>query len=337
MNRDMTPGPPEGQEPIEQLFRDVFARADEIAQRITDAEVDAQLDQLLRKTGHATPPAPEPDPASVLNAACAQAREIVADAHRAATETALEAACAARAAEETARRKAERIIAEATEYSDTALTRAAAIITEARAQAEFIIRDAMEQASRIVADARPRPQQAASRRLALTDGQARDLDCHWATAALLTAFSTAAGFGSADGYDRLPMPAATDLRAQRDKASAEARPFVLKFCLDTSVLNCRPDASQDQDTPGLAGRIWRSMRSRWQPRPRNATTDLLVVGYWGSRVVELKIALHPDGDDHVADLRSAISRIFELEEQAEQPASQDGGPVSIRGKIEALY
>ena len=70
MNPDLTPGPPEdGQKPIEQLFRDVFALADETARRITDTDVDARLDQLLRKTGRAAPPSLEPDPAKVLDAA----------------------------------------------------------------------------------------------------------------------------------------------------------------------------------------------------------------------------------------------------------------------------
>lgn len=58
MNPNLTPGPPEGQEPIEQLFREVFGLAEETARRITDAEVDARLDRVLRKTGHATPARP---------------------------------------------------------------------------------------------------------------------------------------------------------------------------------------------------------------------------------------------------------------------------------------
>ena len=98
MNPDLTPGPPgDGQKPIEQLFRDVFALADETAQRITDTDVDARLDQLLRKTGRAAPPSPEPDPAKVLDAA-RQAEKIVADAQRTAAEMAEQAACAAQSA-----------------------------------------------------------------------------------------------------------------------------------------------------------------------------------------------------------------------------------------------
>jgi hypothetical protein len=72
MNLNLTPGPPEGQEPIELLFRDVFRLAENTARRVTDPEVDARLGQLLRKTGHAAPPSPEPDPARVLDAATAR-------------------------------------------------------------------------------------------------------------------------------------------------------------------------------------------------------------------------------------------------------------------------
>lgn len=157
MNPDLTPGPPEGQEPIEQLFRDMSELADETARRITDAEVDARLDRLLRKTGHAVPPALEPDPASCLDAARRQAEEaeeIVADARRAAAETAAKAACAAQSTEEAARREAERITAEAEEYSDMALRRAAVIIADARRQAESIIAHARKQAGQVLAAAR---------------------------------------------------------------------------------------------------------------------------------------------------------------------------------------
>jgi hypothetical protein len=56
MNPNLTPGPPEGQEPIEQLFRDVFELADETAQRITDTEVDARLDRFSGRM--AVPPRP---------------------------------------------------------------------------------------------------------------------------------------------------------------------------------------------------------------------------------------------------------------------------------------
>ena len=174
MNHDITPGPPEGQEPIDKLFGDVFELAEETARRMTDAEVDARLDRLLSKTGHTAPPAPGPDPAWILDAARRQAGGIVADAQRAAAETEAEAAFAAQAAGEAARCRAERIIAEAEEYSDAALRRAAAIIADSRGRAaviaESIIADARDQADQIVTEARFRAARPGSgeRHLALT-------------------------------------------------------------------------------------------------------------------------------------------------------------------------
>ena len=126
-------------------------------------------------TGHNAPPAPEPDPAWILDAVRRQAGEIVADAQRAAAETQAEAAFAAQAAGEAAPRQAERITAEAEEYSDTALRQAAAIIADSRGRAAVIaasiIADAREQADQIVTDARLRAARPDSRErhLAVTD------------------------------------------------------------------------------------------------------------------------------------------------------------------------
>jgi F0F1-type ATP synthase membrane subunit b/b' len=214
MNPNLTPGPPEGQEPIEQLFRDVFELADETAQRITDTEVDARLDQLLRKNGRAAPPSPEPDPAKVLDAARRQAGKIVADAQRAAAETAAEAACAAQSAGEAARRQADLIMAEADGYSDTALSQAAEIVAGARSQAESIIADAREQARQILADARVQTARADNweQQRTLTGTHVRDpYDCD-VSPRLLAMMQHLADAGSdlADFHDRLPTSPASD-------------------------------------------------------------------------------------------------------------------------------
>jgi hypothetical protein len=327
MNRDMTPGPPEGgQEPTEQLFRDVFGLADETARRITDAEVDARLGRLLRKTGHAAPPAPEPDPASALDDARRQAGEIVADAQRAAAETAAEAACAAQAAEEAARRQAGRVIAEAEEYSDTALNSAAAIIASARSQAESIIADAEKQAGQIIAAARVRAD-SRERQLALTGTRARDPSDDQTPAATLLAviYCGTAGAEPAESNDQLPLPlAALGIRTWRDVFSM--------------------DAAQERETPRRVLRSWKSVRSRRQPRLSSAAAGCLACASADGIVTSVYIVHAPDDDAHVADLRARLSGFCQIEaNQAEQqPPSQDGEPaITCRNgaarSIEASY
>ena len=347
MNPDLTPGPPEGQEPIEQLFRDVSELADETARRITDAEVDARLDRLLRKTGHAVPPAPEPDPASVLDAARRQAEEIVADARRAAAETATKAACAAQSTEEAARREAERITAEAEEYSDMALRRAAVIIADARRQAESIIAHARKQAGQVLAAARL---QAGSpeRQLALTATSAPDRYAAWTSAAVLDMVYAVALSDLGAAHDLLPaLPAAADYHAW-DKET------VLSFGLHG--IKFRMDAEQ-REPFGWMRRSWRSARSRLPLKFSSSPSPWLVVArgngvvtgvYRGRRSVSFHYG--PDDNAHVADLRAVLWGVCQLEanqggqpasvadfraflwglrqpeaNQGEQPASQDGG------------
>jgi hypothetical protein len=327
MNSDLTPGPLEGQEPIEQLFRDVFGLAEETARRITDAEVDARLDQLLRKTGHAAPPAPEPDPACVLDAARREAREIVAAAHRAAAETAAESACAAQSAEEAARREAERIMAEAGEYSDMALNRAAAIIAGARSQAELIVADAREQVRQVITDARLRAGRVDSRERQLAPAGTCVRDCHddWTSALLAVIYyGTVAGSNPAESHDWLRwLPAAADLRAWDAKVHLTSRSRVLKFSVD---------GQPDREGLGWMGRSRRLVRSWWQPRPRNVTGGCLVVARADGVVANVHIVHVPDDDAHVADLQALLAGFFRLEAaQGEQPASQDEGLASIRG------
>jgi hypothetical protein len=145
MNPDLTPGPADGQDPITQLFADVSKLAGEAVQQISDAEVNARLEQLLRKTGRTIPPRPEPDPEKILSSARRQAAKIVDLAKSWAGRKTEEATLAAQATVEAAREQAERIKADADEYSDMALSRAAEIIASARSQADLIIAAAREQ------------------------------------------------------------------------------------------------------------------------------------------------------------------------------------------------
>lgn len=130
-----------------QLFADVSKLAGETVQQISDAEVDARLEQLLRKTGRAIPPRPEPDPEKILGSARRQAAKIVDLAKSWAVRKTEEATLAAQATVEAASYQAERIKADADEYSDMALSRAAEIIASARSQADSIIAAAREQAA----------------------------------------------------------------------------------------------------------------------------------------------------------------------------------------------
>ena len=330
MNRDMTPGPPEGQEPIEQLFRDVFELAEETARRITNAEVDARLDRLLRKTGHAAPPAPEPNPASVLDAAYHQAGEIVADARRAAAEREAKAACAAQAAEEAARHEAERMIAEAEQYSDTALSRAAAIIADARGRAESIaesiIAEAKEQAGQIVADARLRAGRAdiRARQLALTDsGICGPYDVRMS--ALFAALHATAGLTAAELDDQLPrLPAACDLRALDDKVRVTFTRRVLKSSLDFS---------QDRETLGWVLWSWRAVRARMKLRPGYLPTRWLMMARADGVVTSIYYACTQDDGAYVPDLRWLISDYCPLETIGEeQPPAKSEGYSAFTGR-----
>jgi cell division septum initiation protein DivIVA len=342
MNPDMTPGPSDGQEPIEQLFRDVFGLAAETARRITDADVDARLDQLLRKTGHASQPAPEPDPASILDAARRQAGEIVATAQRAAAETAAEAACAAQSVQEEASRAAGRIIAKAEEYSDTALGQAAAIIAEARSQADAIITEARQEAAQIVADARLRPVHAPSQELqqALTGTLAVDRYDYWTPVTALAAmwfptrgsetaeflYRAAAGPEPADPHHQLPWLQITQAPLCDEAIRETSGPPVAKLTRA---------ASQDREAPGLLRRIIRSLRLAHQSRI--ATLDVpagcLVVARADGIVTKIHMTRIPDDDIHIRDLRVMVLKDWYQPEttQEEQPASQDGQLAGIRG------
>lgn len=80
MNSDMT-APREIRESIEQLLGDVCGLADDVVQRITDAKVDAQLQQLLAKVGYDSQPQAALEPAVVQDAVFR--REILVAAQRA--------------------------------------------------------------------------------------------------------------------------------------------------------------------------------------------------------------------------------------------------------------
>jgi hypothetical protein len=254
MNPNLTPGPPEGQEPIEQLFRDVFELADETAQRITDTEVDARLDQLLRKNGRGAPPGPEPDPAKVLDAARRRAGKIVADAQRAAAGTAEQAACAAQSAGEAARRQADLIMAEADGYSDMALSQAAEIVAGARSQAESIIADAREQARQILAGA------------CVQTGQADGWERQHALAALAAAACTQISGPNVGGIlaELVAMVEHRTTRGADPGGSDELLLPLLPDAMNSRTSGSKPrltsklrnlkiilDASQDRESPGL--------------------------------------------------------------------------------------
>ena len=49
---DMPPRQPEDDEPVDQLFGEVFTLVDETVARITDAEVDEHLRRALNQSGH---------------------------------------------------------------------------------------------------------------------------------------------------------------------------------------------------------------------------------------------------------------------------------------------
>jgi outer membrane protein OmpA-like peptidoglycan-associated protein len=55
-NGDMTPRQPDGEEPVEQLFGDVFDLVDETVARITNAEIDEHLRRVLSKKGKNSQP-----------------------------------------------------------------------------------------------------------------------------------------------------------------------------------------------------------------------------------------------------------------------------------------
>ena len=304
MNPNLTPGPPEGQEPIEQLFRDVFELADETARQITDTEVEARLDQLLRKNGRGAPPGPEPDPAKVLDAARRQAGKIVADVQRAAAETAEQAACAAQSAGEAARRQADLIMAEADGYSDMALSQAAEIVAGARSQAESIIANAREQARQILAGARVQAGQ--------TDGWERqhalaalaDLAAAACTQisgpndggilaelVAMVEHRTTRGADPAGSDELLPsLPDAMNFRTSGSKPRLTSEPRNLKIILD---------ASQDRESPGL-------LRRRWQSGLSNGTVGLLVVAPADGVAASVPDGHAPVTDAHVAGLSTVI-------------------------------
>lgn len=304
MNPNLTPGPPEGQEPIEQLFRDVFELADETAQRITDTEVDARLDQLLRKNGRGAPPGPEPDPAKVLDAARRQAGKIVADAQRAAAETAEQAACAAQSAGEAARRQVDLIMAEADGYSDMALSQAAEIVAGARSQAESIIADAREQARQILVGARVQAGQAdgwerqhALAAAACTQISGPNVGGILAELVAMVEHRTTRGADPAGSDELLPsLPDAMNFRTSGSK---------FRLMPELRNLKIIPGASQDGESSGLLRRRWRLMRWLWQSGLSNGTVGLLVVARPGGA------ASVPDGhvpvaDAHVAGLPTVI-------------------------------
>lgn len=159
---DMSPGHPEDQEPLAQLLREVHELAGEVADRVSNAEVDAALERLLGKVRSTSSTPAEQDPADVLRSARLSAEEILATAQREAREIKARAACAAAEAA-AARAAADRAIAEAEQLTDAALSRAASIVATARQQAEAIIADADETARQIVAAASFRAGQAVIR------------------------------------------------------------------------------------------------------------------------------------------------------------------------------
>jgi hypothetical protein len=339
----MTPGSPEDQEPISELFCDVFALAEQAAQRITDDEVDARLNELLRKTGRAAPPAP--DPAGILDAARGQARGIVADAKRTAAQTEAEAARAARSAEEAARREAERIITAAEEYADKALNRAAAIIADARLEAESIIAGARKQAGQIAAATRPRAasleQQAELARTihaqsahavyALFDLLAAHLLAGRTPTALLEpAHLSAPVPDPADLKDRLSMSqAASDPRMLGSKTAVTPLSRALKS------LKYRLNAPQDSENPGWIRKSMKPARPRRQST-LSITVSCFVVARADGTVTTMHIVRNPD-DVHVSDLLTPLASLLQSGETLrEQPASQDDEPAVIRGNRATL-
>jgi hypothetical protein len=132
VNTSNDPGRYDGQQPITDLLRDVCGLADEAAERITDSAVNARLDSVMRKAGYTSGAEHEVSPAEILAVARREAEEILAAARRGAAEAAAEAACAEIAAQ-AARRETEQVTAQAEQYQDAALKKAASLVTEARA------------------------------------------------------------------------------------------------------------------------------------------------------------------------------------------------------------
>jgi vacuolar-type H+-ATPase subunit H len=157
ITNDRNPHPPDGEEPLEELFRNLFDLADQSVAGITDAQVDARLRGLLhgpRTSSDEDVPslfvhdeAVTQSTESIVTRARSRAREILAAAHR-------EAQAQARQIAAEARDRAERIMREADSYDDAALERAAQIIADARGQADSIVADARDKAERIILAAR---------------------------------------------------------------------------------------------------------------------------------------------------------------------------------------
>ncbi len=172
---DMTPCPAGEPEQPWQLFREVFDLIDETVKGITDAEIEnrlrqvladvssdepGDLDELGRRLAGINRTAVHLDmlgPAIGLSnpAEWDQARSLLHLAQEAASEAALQAAAAERAAQVTtdARRQADEVTASADAYVDLALDRAAALLADAREQAATIVAEAEQQAATIVAEA----------------------------------------------------------------------------------------------------------------------------------------------------------------------------------------
>jgi hypothetical protein len=178
-NGDMTPRQPDDQEPLAQLFGELFDLVDETVERVTDDDVEEHLRRVLGQTGYGSPGTPElscPDNPKALayqpGWGDAAAAAIVDGAHRRAAMITMTAQLKAEACNDEAQsarrfaaaahRRAEQIIADAEEEADAALKRAAKMVADARGQAEQIISDAHQEAERIVWAARNRGMEVAS-------------------------------------------------------------------------------------------------------------------------------------------------------------------------------
>jgi hypothetical protein len=83
MNIRNAPGPPENQEPLGHLVREVCDLADGIAEQITDTTVSARLNSVLAKAGFTAEAEQEPNSAAIPSFARRGAEVIHADGQRA--------------------------------------------------------------------------------------------------------------------------------------------------------------------------------------------------------------------------------------------------------------
>ncbi len=159
-NDDIPPRQPDEDQPLEQLFGDMFDLVDETVARITDAEVNEHLRKALGQSGYAGQltglwqPGSMDDPCVLadLTGSIVLGRGTVADIMAAAQANAKlssERLQQAQEALEVARDEATEIIAAARDEADEALKQAAKMVSDAREQAGRIISDARREARQI--------------------------------------------------------------------------------------------------------------------------------------------------------------------------------------------